>query len=700
MQAHSELAPKGLKYKVQNELDYRIPSAKADVRKLYERIRVKAKEQEMEERALKKANPSRHKNEKTNIKLNPKQNKRHIERHDHRPIKTVKQERGNDLQKKPNGRSGRQKERQKMGVSIAEEHTICPNAPLQPLPSVRNYSLSTNKAKIVPAERGGTAKHKKIKACLPNQNQYVLLENKVEVPCCIGSGADRSCLDESCFKRLTNVKPDIVRVKLAKPLKCTMADNTSVLVDWIVKLNLRLQTIAGVATPEHFYDLLIRLRIDVDRQVDLLAVGTTDVNDDEFDKVDEPTVTNSTVHDDEVRKSVFEMVEKAIRDGFPLEYQNELTRIALKFDLWRNDLGADPPSKITADKNSTETGKKISTRRTPLQEDFNNKLVELGWIYKNRESRWAYPALPVRKGNGEFRQTADYKPMNELVEAIVGEIPNLQIALEVVQGAMEQNFSVCLISSKVSEEVLHRHLLVWINDLLRFANDVHKYLTKLERLFELLDFFGFKLSVKKSRLFKRQVRWCGKIIWASGVHHEPEHILLLAATKGTKRVAAGIGVRLTIEQQLAYNESKNLLASSVELAFPGKKATTCVMTDASDIGWSVIVGLVANWLADQPVHLQQHQLLTCLSGTFSGPQRNWSIIEKEAYPIICACDKLSYLLLRSGEVKLYRDHRNLIYVFAPRAEVKKHILGKLSRWATKLAEYRYEIEHIEDTANV
>ncbi|OWY92264.1 Cleavage induced protein [Phytophthora megakarya] len=67
--------PKGLKNKVQNELDYRIPSAKSDVRKLYELIRVKAKEQEIEERALKKANLSRHKKEKMNIKLNPKQNK-------------------------------------------------------------------------------------------------------------------------------------------------------------------------------------------------------------------------------------------------------------------------------------------------------------------------------------------------------------------------------------------------------------------------------------------------------------------------------------------------------------------------------------------------------------------------------------------------------------------------------------------------
>ncbi|GMF21916.1 unnamed protein product [Phytophthora lilii] len=66
-------------------------------------------------------------------------------------------------------------------------------------------------------------------------------------------------------------------------------------------------------------------------------------------------------------------------------------------------------------------------------EEFNNKLVELGWVYENRERRWASPVLPV-KLSGEFRQTADYKPVNAL-EAVVGIMPDLQSDLEAVKGA-------------------------------------------------------------------------------------------------------------------------------------------------------------------------------------------------------------------------------------------------------------------------
>ncbi|OWY94590.1 DNA/RNA polymerase, partial [Phytophthora megakarya] len=294
---------------------------------------------------------------------------------------------------------------------------------------------------------------------------------------------------------------------------------------------------------------------------------------------------------------------------------------------------------------------------------------------------------------------------------------------------------------KCLEELLHNHLLVWIDDLLLFANDADTYLSKLERLFELLDFFGFKISPKKSSLFEKEVRWCGKLINGDGVHHDPERIralqtlpyptnagelqqflcatnwmrdslidyarkarplqdaldiALAKASRRTKRIAAGIAVEFSDTERLAYDQMKEMLASSVTLAFPKDEATMCLLTDTYDVGWSVLVSQVIDWQVDK----ETHELLICLNGSFTGSQCNWSVIEKEAYPIVCACEKLSYLLLRPGGFRLYCDHRNLIYIFAPGKEVKKHIRGKLLRWSTKLMEYRYEVEHIDGEANV
>ncbi|KAE8981747.1 hypothetical protein PR001_g23913 [Phytophthora rubi] len=239
-----------------------------------------------------------------------------------------------------------------------------------------------------------------------------------------------------------------------------MADGSSVWVNWTVKINLRLRTIAGnvhiaesvecliiPGSSGEFLlgnDLLLKLGIDVERQIDLLAVPlVADENEDEFDDAEEPTIGETAQHEEDVRAKILELVELAIADGFPREYKKELTRIALRFDLFRSRLGADPPAKVPPVRIRLKPGAKpyrCKARKYPpevrrFMEDFNAKLVELGWVYENRESRWACPALPVRKGGGEFRQTADYKPMNTLVEAIVGIMPDLQTDLEAVKGA-------------------------------------------------------------------------------------------------------------------------------------------------------------------------------------------------------------------------------------------------------------------------
>ncbi|ETK86280.1 hypothetical protein L915_09083 [Phytophthora nicotianae] len=73
-------------------------------------------------------------------------------------------------------------------------------------------------------------------------------------------------------------------------------------------------------------------------------------------------------------------------------------------------------------------------------DDFNDKLVELGWEYEiERVARRAQQ--PVRKENGEYRQKADYKPAYALIEAIVRVMPDLSGELEDVKGVLFLVFS-------------------------------------------------------------------------------------------------------------------------------------------------------------------------------------------------------------------------------------------------------------------
>ncbi|POM79215.1 Hypothetical protein PHPALM_3169 [Phytophthora palmivora] len=51
-------------------------------------------------------------------------------------------------------------------------------------------------------------------------------------------------------------------------------------------------------------------------------------------------------------------------------------------------------------------------------------------------------------------------------------------------------------------------------------------------------------------------------------------------------------------------------------------------------------------------------------------------------------------------MKIYYDHHNIIFIFAPSKMMKKHVGDRLLRWSTKLLEYRDKIEQIEEAQNV
>ncbi|KAH9114485.1 hypothetical protein AeMF1_011426 [Aphanomyces euteiches] len=138
----------------------------------------------------------------------------------------------------------------------------------------------------------------------------------------------------------------------------------------------------------------------------------------------------------------------------------------------------------------------------------------------------------------------------------------------------------------------------------------------------------------------------------------------------------------------------------VDLSHPRADATLCPFTDANDRGWSIIVTQVDKIDEEKAIHEHQHEMLVCQSGMFTGAQKSWSVIEKEAYPIARACEKLNYLLMRPDGFRMYCDHKNLIHIFASGKEWPEHTRGKLMRWAGIIGGYRYTIEHIDGIHNL
>lgn len=76
----------------------------------------------------------------------------------------------------------------------------------------------------------------------------------------------------------------------------------------------------------------------------------------------------------------------------------------------------------------------------------------------------------------------------------------------------------------VFAEMLYAHLLVWIDDILVYAKDAPAFIAALRTFFELCRTRRLKLSLSKSYLFQKEIRWCGRIFSGAGIRHDPERI--------------------------------------------------------------------------------------------------------------------------------------------------------------------------------
>ncbi|POM60589.1 hypothetical protein PHPALM_30530 [Phytophthora palmivora] len=72
-------------------------------------------------------------------------------------------------------------------------------------------------------------------------------------------------------------------------------------------------------------------------------------------------------------------------------------------------------------------------------------------------------------------------------------------------------------------------------------------------------------------------------------------------------------------------------------------------------------------------------MIVCKGSMFKHSKLNWTVVEKEAYPIVKACHDLEY---------------------PPRALLKKHARDRLQRWAMRLCGLHFTIDHIPGDKNI
>ena len=138
--------------------------------------------------------------------------------------------------------------------------------------------------------------------------------------------------------------------------------------------------------------------------------------------------------------------------------------------------------------------------------------------------------------------------------------------------------------------------------------------------------------------------------------------------------------------QAAFDGLKKALVSDTIVRYPRIDLPYKLYTDASDLCVGAILCQTHEDGVEYVVQYVSHQLSTT--------QRRWATIEKEAYAVVYALQKLRPYLY-GAEFVVYTDHKPLLCLFS-----KSMANTKIQRWAILLAEYGATIKYRPGSNNI
>lgn len=385
-----------------------------------------------------------------------------------------------------------------------------------------------------------------------------------------------------------------------------------------------------------------------------------------------------------------------------------------------------------------------------------NEMLEAKVIRRSTSS-WSFPTLMVPKKDGGKRFCVDFRKLNAITRQYQWPLPHLddimvsfgksrvfssldlksgywqvpmdekdreKTAFVSHRGLFEFNcmpFGLTNAPSVFQELMTHvldginHFATAYLDDIVIYSPSVDEHLKHLSEVFDRLRTFGLKMKMSKCKFMEKQIKYLGFVVGENGIEVDPDKVRVIremVPPTDVRGVRAFIGcvsyyrrfcpkfseiatplIKLTKKHakfewtdqcQVSFQRLKDLLAEAPTLIHADPTREYVLYTDSSDgcVGAVLCQNLGQG---EQPVHYLSHKL--------SESQRKWPILEKEAYAIYYALQKLDHLL--HGSVFTIRtDHKPLRYLFS--SEMKNR---KVQMWAIAISSYNCKIEYIKGKNN-
>lgn len=305
-------------------------------------------------------------------------------------------------------------------------------------------------------------------------------------------------------------------------------------------------------------------------------------------------------------------------------------------------------------------------------------------------------------------------------------------------------------------ELLYNSCIVFIDDILIFADSEDELLSNTRAILERLCARGFKVSSTKCQFFARAIEYCGRVFSEDGWCFDPAYVKTVSSmpppetlqqlrqflgmltwlspsvidfqrriaqlqdlSTAAQQLARARSLRPTQADRLplsecgwssthndAFQQITTAIVANTHLADPADDDddfVRCLYADASDDGWC---GVITRTRRDQlhlPILQQTHYPLAFTSGRFTGASASWPIVEKEAFAIKETLVRNRFLTVTREPIRIFTDHRNLKYLFNPvpaRLEGRKQAADRIERWFVIMSSFHYTIDAIAGTDNI
>lgn len=267
----------------------------------------------------------------------------------------------------------------------------------------------------------------------------------------------------------------------------------------------------------------------------------------------------------------------------------------------------------------------------------------------------------------------------------------------------------------VLEGISGQFATAYLDDIVIHSETVEDHLRHLAEVFDRLRRFGLKMKKSKCKFMEKEIKYLGFIVGESGIKVDPGKVKIIKdmtppndvrgarsfigcvsyyrrfcphfseiATPIIKLTKKHAQFEWTDECQTAFDHLKDLLSEAPTLAFPDPSLEYTLYTDASD---GCIGALLTQdqGQGEQPIHYLSHKL--------SDTQRRWPIVEKEAYAVYYALQKLDHYL-HGAKFTIKCDHKPLKYLLS--SEIKNR---KIQMWAIAISSYNCQIDYIKGSKN-